>query len=48
MPGPVVIWAAIEGALTDPFAPGSAYGALMFTALYYAGRRRARARSIER
>jgi sterol desaturase/sphingolipid hydroxylase (fatty acid hydroxylase superfamily) len=52
VPGPVVIWAAVEGALTDPFAPGSAYGApalggaLMFCALYYAGRRRARTRPI--
>jgi sterol desaturase/sphingolipid hydroxylase (fatty acid hydroxylase superfamily) len=52
MPGPVVIWAAVEGALTEPFAAGSAYGApalggaLIFSALYYLGRRRARARPI--
>jgi sterol desaturase/sphingolipid hydroxylase (fatty acid hydroxylase superfamily) len=52
MPGPVAIWAALEGALTDPFAPGSAYGApalggaLMVSAFYYAGRRQARGRRV--
>ncbi len=52
MPNPVAIWGAFESALRDTFSPASAYGApalfgaLMFSALYYVGRRRARGRRV--
>jgi sterol desaturase/sphingolipid hydroxylase (fatty acid hydroxylase superfamily) len=50
MPGPVAIWAALQSAVLETFSPYSAYGApalggaLLFSALYYAGRRQARGR----
>ena len=52
MPGPVAIWEALQSALEETFSPASAYGApalvgaLMFCALNYVGRRRARGRRI--
>ena len=52
MSGPVAIWAALQSAVLENFRPASAYGgpalcgALAFSALYYAGRRRARGRRV--
>jgi sterol desaturase/sphingolipid hydroxylase (fatty acid hydroxylase superfamily) len=52
MPGPVAIWAALQSAVLETFSPYSAYGApalggaLLFSALYYAGRRRVRGRRV--
>ena len=52
MSGPVAIWATLESAVLENFRPASAYGgpalcgALAFSALYYAGRRRARGRRV--
>jgi sterol desaturase/sphingolipid hydroxylase (fatty acid hydroxylase superfamily) len=48
VPGLAAIWTALESAVLENFAPASAYGApalggaLLFSALYYAERRRAR------
>ena len=52
MPGLAAIWTALQSAVLENFAPASAYGApalggaLLFSALYYAGRRRARGRPL--
>lgn len=52
VPGLVAIWTALQSAVLENFAPASAYGApalcgaLLFSAVYYAGRRRARRRSL--
>ncbi len=52
MSGPAAIWAALQGAILETFKPASAYGApalfgaLAVSALYYAGRRRARGRRL--
>ena len=52
MSGPIAIWATLESAVLETFRPASAYGApallgaLAFSALYYAGRRRARGRRV--
>jgi sterol desaturase/sphingolipid hydroxylase (fatty acid hydroxylase superfamily) len=52
MLSPVAIWAALQSAVLETFSPYSAYGApalggaLMFSALYYAGRRQARGRRV--
>jgi sterol desaturase/sphingolipid hydroxylase (fatty acid hydroxylase superfamily) len=49
---PVAMWAALQSAVLETFSPYSAYGApalggaLMFSALYYAGRRQARGRRV--
>ena len=51
MPGPVAMWAALQSAVLETFSPYSPYGApalggaLLFSALYYAGRRQVRGRS---
>src|SRR5260370_30396264 len=48
MPGLAAIWTSLQSAILETFRPTSAYGApalggaLLFSALYYAGRRRAR------
>ncbi len=50
MPGLAAIWTSLQNAVLQTFGPASAYGApalcgaLMVSALYYAGRRRARGR----
>ena len=52
MPGLMVIWASVQNAILETFGPTSAYGApalggaLLASALYYAGRRRARGRRL--
>jgi sterol desaturase/sphingolipid hydroxylase (fatty acid hydroxylase superfamily) len=52
VPGLAAIWTALESAVLENFAPASAYGApalggaLLFSALYYAERRRARRRPL--
>ncbi|HEV7480930.1 MAG TPA: hypothetical protein VGO05_11700, partial [Roseiarcus sp.] len=52
MAGPLALWAALQSAVLETFSASSAYGgpallgALAFTALYYARRRRARGRRI--
>jgi sterol desaturase/sphingolipid hydroxylase (fatty acid hydroxylase superfamily) len=52
VPGPIAIWAALQSAVVETFSASSAYGgpallgALAFSALYYAGRRRARSRRV--
>jgi sterol desaturase/sphingolipid hydroxylase (fatty acid hydroxylase superfamily) len=52
VPGLAAIWTALESAVVENFAPASAYGApalggaLLFSAVYYAERRRARRRPL--
>jgi sterol desaturase/sphingolipid hydroxylase (fatty acid hydroxylase superfamily) len=52
VPGLAAIWTALDSAVLGNFAPASAYGApalggaLLFSALYYSGRRRARGRPL--
>ena len=52
MTDPLAIWAALQSAVLENFRPSAAYGgpalcgALAFSALYYAGRRRARGRRL--
>jgi sterol desaturase/sphingolipid hydroxylase (fatty acid hydroxylase superfamily) len=52
VPGLIAIWTALQSAVLENFAPASAYGApalggaLLFSAVYYAGQRRARRRRL--
>ncbi len=52
MAGPLALWAALQNAVVETFSASSAYGgpallgALAFSALYYACRRRARGRRV--